>query len=142
MAYVLPQVKVFQEFRIAPVATAGVLNSHISGGHAELFRYAVPDEKLNIFLGSYDYLADTSYSWPSLSPGAVVDTTFVKLYLDNAHLKYYQNDAGVGSLVAPVASHPNRIRAAGVAFTDNGTSYPASAAFLDRGARSGDAVYV
>ena len=142
MAYVLPQVKVFQEFRIAPVATAGVLNSHISGGHAELFRYAVPDEKLNIFLGSYDYLAETSYSWPSLAPGAVVDTTYVKLYLDNAKLKYYQNDAGVGSLVAPVANHPNRIRAAGVAFTDNGTSYPASAAFLDRGARSGDAVYI
>ena len=142
MAYVLPQVKVFQEFRIAPVATAGVLNSHISGGHAELYRYAVPDEKLNIFLGSYDYLEDTSYSWPSLSPGAVVDTTYVKLYLDNAHLKYYQNDAGVGSLVAPVANHPNRIRAAGVVFTDNGTSYPASAAFLDRGARSGDAVYI
>ena len=60
MAYVLPQVKVFQDFRLAPVATAGVLNAHITGGHAELFRYSDATEKEVINLGEYD----------SLSPGS------------------------------------------------------------------------
>jgi hypothetical protein len=142
MAYVLPQVKVFQEFRIAPVATAGALNSHISGGHAELFRYNVPEEKQLTYLGGYDYLSDTSFSWPGLSSGSIVDTTFVKLYVDSAKLKYYQNDAGVGGTVTTVASHPNRVKATGIAFASNGTSYPKSAELYDRGARVGDAVYV
>jgi hypothetical protein len=142
MAYVLPQVKVFQEFRLAPVATAGVLNCHISGGHAELFRYSIADEKLSSYLGSYDYLNDTSYSWPAISTGSVVDLDYVKLHIDNAHLKYYENNAGVGGTVVPVSGHPNRIKANGIAFASNGTEYPKSAAFKDRGARVGDSVYV
>lgn len=142
MAYVLPQVTVFQEFRLAPVATAGVLNCHISGGHAELFRYSVADEKIMTYLGGYDHLSDTSYSWPGLSSGSIVDTTFVKLYVDNAKLKYYENNAGVYDTVVPVSGYKNRIKANGVAFSSNGTLYPKSAVFKDRGARVGDAVYV
>lgn len=142
MAYVLPQVKVFQEFRLAPVATAGVLNCHVSGGHAELFRYSVPDEKLVIYLGDLDFVSDNSYSWPGLSSGSVVDTTFVKLYIDDAKLKYYENNTGVSTTVVPVSGFPNRIKANGVAFATNGTSYAKSAVFKDRGARVGDAVYV
>ena len=142
MAYVLPQVKVFQEFRLAPVATAGVLNAHISGGHAELFRYTDATEKQAILIGSYDYLNDTSYSWPGLATGAVVDLDYVKLYGEDVKLLYYQNDAGVGGTVVPVANYPNRIKANGVAFVSNGTSYPKSAVFKDRGAKIGDAVYV
>lgn len=142
MAYVLPQVKVFQEFRIAPVATAGVLSAHVSGGHAALLRYSDATEKSSIFLGGYDYLSDTSYTWPALQAGAVVDVDYVKLYGENVKLRYYQNDAGVGGTVVPVANYTNRIKANGVAFASNGTSYPKSAVMYDRGARVGDAVYV
>lgn len=142
MAYVLPQVKVFQEFRIAPVATAGVLNAHISGGHAELFRYSDATEKQSILIGSYDYLNDTSFSWPGNPTGGLVDLDYVKLYGEDVKLKYYQNDAGVGGTVAPVSGHTNRVRASGVAFTSNGSSYPKSAAFKDRGAKIGDGVYI
>lgn len=142
MAYVLPQVKVFQEFRLAPVATAGVLNAHISGGHADLFRYSDATEKQSIIIGSYDYLNDTSFSWPAIQAGSVVDLGYVKLFGEDVKLKYYQNDAGVGGTVVPVAGYPNRIKANGVAFASNGSSYPKSAAFLDRGAKVGDAVYV
>ena len=142
MAYVLPQVKVFQEFRLAPVATAGVLNCHISGGHAELFRYSVADEKLASYIGSYDYLNDTSFSWPALTTGSIVDLDYVKLHMDNAKLKYYENNSGVGGTVVPVSGYPNRIKANGVAFASNGVTYPKSAAFKDRGAKVGDAVYV
>lgn len=142
MAYVLPQVKVFQEFRIAPVATAGVLNAHISGGHAELFRYSDATEKQSILIGSYDYLNDTSFSWPGNPTGGLVDLDYVKLYGEDVKLKYYQNDAGVGGVVEPVSGHTNRVRASGVAFTSNGSSYPKSAAFKDRGAKIGDGVYI
>jgi hypothetical protein len=142
MAYVLPQVKVFQEFRLAPVATAGVQNAHISGGHADLFRYSDATEKQAIIIGSYIPDGDTSYSWPAIKAGALVDLSYVKLFGEDVKLKYYQNDAGVGGLVAPVSGYPNRIRAAGVAFASNGASYPKSAAFLDRGVKLGDAVYV
>ena len=142
MAYVLPQVKVFQEFRLAPVATAGVLNCHISGGHAELFRYSVADEKQAAYLGGYDHLSDTVYSWPGLSTGSVVDTTYVKLYIDNAKLQYYENNAGVYDTVVPVSGYHNRIKANGIAFASNGATYPKSAVFKDRGARIGDSVYV
>ena len=142
MAYVLPQVKVFQEFRLAPVATAGVLNAHISGGHADLFRYSDANEKQSILIGSYDYLNDTSYSWPAIQAGSVVDLDYVKLFGEEVKLKYYQNDAGVGGTVVPVSGYPNRIKANGVAFASNGSSYPKSAALKDRGAKVGDAVYV
>jgi hypothetical protein len=142
MAYVLPQVKVFQEFRLAPVATAGVLNAHISGGHADLFRYSDATEKPSILIGSYDYLNDTSYSWPAIQAGSVVDLDYVKLFGEDVKLKYYQNDAGVGGTVVPVSGYPNRIKANGVAFANNGSSYPKSAILKDRGAKVGDAVYV
>lgn len=142
MAYVLPQVKVFQEFRLAPVATAGVLNAHISGGHADLFRYSDATEKQSIIIGSYDYLNDTSFSWPAIQAGSVVDLGYVKLFGEDVKLKYYQNDAGVGGTVIPVSGYPNRIKANGVAFASNGATYPKSAALLDRGAKVGDAVYV
>jgi hypothetical protein len=142
MAYVLPQVKVFQEFRLAPVATAGVLNAHISGGHADLFRYSDATEKPSILIGSYDYLNDTSYSWPAIQAGSIVDLDYVKLFGEDVKLKYYQNDAGVGGTVVPVSGYPNRIKANGVAFANNGSSYPKSAILKDRGAKVGDAVYI
>jgi hypothetical protein len=119
-----------------------VLNAHISGGHAELFRYSDATEKQSILIGSYDYLNDTSFSWPGNPTGGLVDLDYVKLYGEDVKLKYYQNDAGVGGVVEPVSGHTNRVRASGVAFTSNGSSYPKSAAFKDRGAKIGDGVYI
>jgi hypothetical protein len=72
----------------------------------------------------------------------LVDLDYVKLYGEDVKLKYYQNDAGVGGVVEPVSGHTNRVRASGVAFTSNGSSYPKSAAFKDRGAKIGDGVYI
>ena len=107
-----------------------------------MFRYSVADEKLSSYIGSYDYLNDSSYSWPAITTGSVVDLDYVKLYMDNAKLKYYENNSGVGGTVVPVSGYPNRIKANGIAFASNGTDYPKSAAFKDRGAKIGDAVYV
>jgi hypothetical protein len=84
MAYVLPQVLVFQEFNIAPTATAVPRSAHIAGPQAKLFRYSNSDEKEIINLGAYDSVSDTPYLWPERPAGSQVDFDFVKLYADPA----------------------------------------------------------
>lgn len=142
MAYVLPQVLVFQEFNIAPAATAVPRSAHIAGPQAKLFRYSNSDEKDVINLGEYDSVSDTPYLWPERPAGSQVDFSFVKLYAEDALLEYYVNDSSVGSTVAPVSGFKNRVRDAGTSFKSNGTSYPRSAVMYDRDAQVGDVVYV
>lgn len=124
MAYTKPQVLVFQEFELAASETTDPLRAHISGGNADLHRYSVTDEKANIGLGDYDASAETCYSWPGREAGSVVDLDYVKLYMDDALLRYYENNIGVGGTVLPISGHANRVRADGVGFKANGTTYP------------------
>lgn len=142
MAYVLPQVTVFQEFNLAPTATAAPRAAHITGGHAKLFRYSNADEKAVINLGEYDSVTDTAYSWPERPAGSVVDAGYVKLYAEDALLEYFVNDSSVGSVVAPVAGYKNRVRDAGTSFKTNTSTYPRSASLYDRDVQLGDYVYV
>jgi len=142
MAYVLPQVAVFQEFNIAPVAAAAPRSAHITGGHAKLFRYSNSDEKTVINLGEYDSISDTAYSWPERPTGSQVDFDYVKLYVEDALLEYFSNAASSGSVVAPVSGYKNRIRDAGTNFKTNTSTYPRAAALLDRDVQLGDYVYV
>jgi hypothetical protein len=142
MAYVLPQVTVFQEFNIAPAATAAPISAHIAGGHAKLFRYSNSDEKTVINLGEYDYVSDAVYSWPERPTGSQVDFNFVTLYVEDALLEYYVNNASSGAAVAPVSGYKNRIRDAGTSFKTNTSTYPRAAALLDRDVAVGDHVFV
>jgi hypothetical protein len=142
MAYVLPQVQVFQEFRIAPTAVEAPRQAHITGGHAALFRYSEAEEKAVIGVGEYDPADDTPYLWPERPVGAKVDLDYVKLYCDSALLRFYQDLIGQGGLVVPVSGYKNRIRSATTNFKANGEDYPLAAALLDRGAKVGDVVYV
>ena len=142
MAYVLPQVTVFQEFNIAPAATAAPISAHIAGGHAKLFRYSNSDEKTVINLGEYDYVSDAVYSWPERPTGSQVDFNFVTLYVEDALLEYYVNNASSGSSVAPVSGYKNRIRDAGTSFKTNTSTYPRAAALVDRDVAVGDHVFV
>lgn len=142
MAYVLPQVTVFQEFNITAAAAAAPRAAHITGGHAKLFRYSNSDEKTTINLGEYDPVSDTAYEWPQRPVGSQVDFGYVKLYAEDALLEYFDNSASVGSLVAPVSGYKNRIRDASTSFKSNGSSYPRSASLYDRDVQPGDYVYV
>ncbi len=141
MAYVLPQVTVFQEFSVTTAAAAAPRSAHITGGHAKLFRYANSDEKQIINLGEYDDVADQAYAWPERPVGSQVDFGYVKLFAEDALLEYFSNAASVGSLVAPVAGYKNRVRDAGTSFKTNG-SYARSASLLDRDVQIGDHAYV
>ena len=142
MAYVLPQVTVFQEFNIVPASAAAPRAAHITGGHAKLFRYSDADEKAIIDLGEYDSVADQAYLWPERPAGGVVDHTFTKLYVEDALLEYYVNNASSGNAVAPVSGYKNRVRDSGTSFKTNTSSYPRSVTLYDRDAKVGDYVYI
>lgn len=141
MAYVLPQVTVFQEFNVAAASAASPRNAHITGGHAQLFRYSNSDEKTVINLGEYDETQDTPYSWPERPAGAQVDFGYVKLYAEDALLEYYNNTVSSGALAAPVIGYKNRVRDAETSFKTNGT-YLRSGDLFDRDAKVGDYVFV
>lgn len=142
MVYIVPQLRVFQQFRPSAAGNAGPRRAHITGPHAALFRYSVAAEKLQIALGEYDHESDVDYDWPSRPVGALIDQSYAKLWLDDAKLSYYQHIGGGVVSVDSVSGRTNRVRSTTVAFADNGDAYPKSAVMLDRGAKIGDGVIV
>ena len=113
MAYVLPQVLVFQEFTQVPTAITEPLRAHIAGPNAELFRYAIADEKTKILLGDYVSGVNTTYNYPSRPVGGIVDQNYVKLYGDDVLLKYHEDAAGGTDYTHKLVSgYKNRIVAA------------------------------
>lgn len=147
MAYVKPQVLVFQEFTIVPAEITGPLRAHISGPNAILHRYSVRGEKADIGPSAYDPDLDTTYLYPQRQPGSVIDLDYVKLYADNALLRYFRHESTNEDVtVSVVAGKKNQIVAAGVddtvpyQFKTNGAYAHTSAAFADRGVKLGDVV--
>lgn len=87
MAYVLPQVKVFQQFRQISQDVVGNLNACIIGPHYQLARYDVANEKL---------MTDLNYKYIGVASGAKaypggwdqVDKDYVKVFFENVTAKY------------------------------------------------------
>lgn len=140
--YVLPQVRVFQEFSVVPSAVANPLRAHISGPHAQLIRFDQTDERDLGDLGYYDRLVDTAYPWPERPAGAVVDTSYTTLWVKNALLLYFQDTISQGSTITKTAGYNNRIRSATINFVENTDTYPRAASLLDRDVRVGDVAKV
>ena len=140
--YVLPQVQVFQQFQAVPTANANPLNAHISGPHAYLLRFAEETERSNGALGYYDNLLDATHAWPTLPAGAIVDQDYVKVYIKDALLKYYEDGLSSGSVITKISGYNNRISSATKSFAANGTTYPRSADFYDRDVKVGDVAKV
>ena len=142
-SYVKPQVLVFQEFRIVPTEITEPLRAHIAGPHAILHRYSNSTEKQTIALGAYNRLADTCYPWPQRKPGSVVDQDYVKVYLDNALLKYYDHSmADEDTDITAVEGKNNWVHSNNKSFKSNGSAYPRSSEFADRDVQLGDVVYL
>lgn len=151
MAYVKPQVLVFQEFSIVPTEITEPLRAHISGPHAVLHRYSDSDEKGQSRLGAYMYDEDKCYLWPQRLAGSRIDYPYTQLHADNALLLYYDKPiSNVRTVVAPVEGKSNWIEAAAgdvedgeaVFFKANGTAYNRSSVFNDRDVKLGDTVYL
>lgn len=144
--YVLPQVLVFQEFEAASEADIRPLNAFIFGGHAFLLRYSDSEDKALAYLGHYDDAGlptidgetKTCYDWPEKPTGSTIDTSYTKLYIDNALLQYYTKTTGITKLSATTLDM-------GIALADNpldDATYPRAAAFFDRDVTVGDIVKV
>ena len=151
MAYVKPQVLVFQEFTIVPTEITEPLRAHIAGPHAVLHRYNNADEKALSRLGVYNYLADTCYAWPQRLAGSRVDMDYVKLYADNALLLYYSETIdNVAVVTRPTRGKSNWIEsvagtgegATAIHYRSNGTASGRSDVFKDRDVKVGDVVYL
>jgi hypothetical protein len=139
--YVLPQVLVFQDLTTQPAVAANPLCAHISGGHAQLVRYAQSTEKEFGDLGLYDDTTDNNYLWPNRAAGGIVDEDYTKLYIENALLKYFSDPLSAGSDVSVLAGDKNRIRSASVSFASNG-AYARDPDLYDRNVAVGDVIRV
>ena len=139
--YVLPQVLVFQDFTIAPAVDANLLSAFISGGNAFLTRTSDADEKADGLLDYYDPSIDEAYSWPNRPAGAVVDTTYTKIFVEDALLQYFSDALSSGNVVTKLANFNNRITAASVNWATNG-SYARDSDLYDRDVAAGDVIRV
>jgi len=139
--YVLPQVLVFQDFTAQPAVAANPLSAHISGGHAQLVRYADADERQFGLLGLYDNAADNSYLWPNRAAGGVIDESYSKLFIENALLQYFTDPLSAGSTISVVSGYANRIRSNSVNLAVNG-AYARDPDLYDRDVKAGDVIRV
>lgn len=139
MAYVLPQVQVFQEFIEAPASAIAPLNACIVGPQFNLYRYADADEKAGIKVtDDYDPEDETCFGWPGRVAGGIVDPTYTKVFMEDALLQYFHDPVGDSSVTTWVAPGKNRIRSTGTIFkTANG--FTRTAALL-RDVKPGDVV--
>jgi len=137
--YVIPQVEVFQDLQTAPAVVANALRAHISGPHAYLLRYADEEERPLGQLDYYDNLNDVAVDWPHRPAGGQVDEPSVRLFVEDALLRYFQGAAGSTSGGVKVAGHTNRVRATGTNFVTNG-SFTRDADLFDRDVQVGDVV--
>ena len=139
--YVLPQTQVFQDFTLAAAANANPLRAFIAGPHAYLLRYADDDERAKGLLGYYDPLIENSYDWPDRPAGGVVDDTYVKVWIKDALLKYFEDQIGSGVTVTKVSGYNNRVRSATIGFKTNG-AYTRGSQLYDRDVAVGDVAKV
>lgn len=144
MAYVVPQVLVHQEFRVVPAELADALRAHVSGGHAQLLRYDDEDEKPLGALGAYDHDNDVAYAWPERKAGSEIDDDYVKVFIDDALLGYFEDLIGQGETIAPVAGTQNKIGVVGNTdlYFKSGNGEVRHADLRDRDVQLGDAVWI
>lgn len=137
MAYVLPQVQVFQIFNQLPQNVVRNLNAFVFGPHYQLFRYAEAAEKAGIELGPYVASASTDYTWPGLLQNMTVDTTYAKLYADDVWAEYLTLDADYNATVK-AEDERNKIRVPSIVFK-SGNGFDRAEVLL-RDVRAGDTV--
>jgi len=144
LPYVLPQVKVFQEFTEVSPEITNPLRAWVIGPNANLFRYSDEDEKSLIALAQYNYQANPyhAYSWPHKTPGSVIDKSYVKLFIDKAKLLYFSDLVGFDTTIASVNGFANRVRSSGLCFQTTDDVNVRSDAFLDRDVQPGDIVRI
>jgi hypothetical protein len=134
MAYIQPQLRIFQEFEAALTAGLTPLYACIIGP-----QYGIHTGDDCASLGDYDRTQSTTYSWPDKSAGSTVEQDTAVVKFNDAVLRYYE---GSGFAV-PSGTDPgsNKIYASGLTLkTLNG--YSRSSIFGTRDVAIGDKVNV
>jgi hypothetical protein len=143
MAYVQPQLRIFQLFEAVLATGITPLYSCIIGPQYGLHRFGVTDEEAS--LGSYDNTGSNAYSYADKSAGSTVETSSAKLYFKDAILKYYGPTGSSFAVPTGTAAGQNKIRAPSLILkttTNGATTYTRSAAFGTRDVAVGDYVKV
>ena len=139
MVRTVPSLNIYQEFLRSPSELVENLQAVIVAPHYYICRYANSEEKPLGAFGAYTG-SEVVGSWPNRPAGADVDLTDVRLFLDNALLRYF-HDPLTDASVIQVGDVTNKLVAADLVFrTANG--YTRSDAFRGRDVQLGDVVKV
>lgn len=141
MTYVLPQTLVYQDFNIQPTVPENPMSAHIAGGNAFLVRYAESDEKAKGYLGLYDNLVDEIFDWPNKPSASKIDSSYTKLFIENALLRYHEDSLASGSTITVLSGYNNRIKSNSVNYKTNDAA-DRDVALLDRDVQIGDVIRV
>jgi len=140
MAYIQPQLQIFQEFSQLPQNVVANLNAFITGPNYKLLRYTEASEKQLTLLGEY---AAGEYDYPSKPFGSAVDTGYVKLFLEDVLARYASvTDAGLTSMdvQGDGSNHIVVVPDTQDIVFKTGNGYTASSDFRTRGVIAGDTI--
>lgn len=151
MAYITPRAEIEQQFTQTPVFTEQPLAALIVGPQFKLSRYSIASEKTDTLVthpsdsaltNAYQAASDVVYAYTNVPAGATVDTSYLKVFLENAKVEYFPNatlGSGASAVVDDVSGYPNRVRSSTLVFkTANGNAR--SAVFSNRDVAVGDTV--
>jgi hypothetical protein len=82
--YLIPQIRLFQDFELVPEVSTRALRSVILGCKKDIIRFAEEDERELGAIGSYNGAA--TVAWPNLGGNSNVDTTTARIYATDALL--------------------------------------------------------
>jgi len=139
--YVLPQVRVFQQFQQIAAGVTVQLPAFIFGPQYKPFRYDVEDEKILAAIGEYSYSEGLDSAWPNKPANSTVDESWTRIFLDDAWLQYYRDQIGSGDVVKAVVGYANRIRFDTYNLADYRT-WDRAAVLRDRDVQVGDGVII
>ncbi|NBQ67829.1 MAG: hypothetical protein EBU46_02940 [Nitrosomonadaceae bacterium] len=151
MSYIVPRAEIEQQFTQTPVFTEQPLAALIIGPQFKLSRYAIASEKADTLVthpsddsltNDYQAGSNVTYAYTNVPAGAIVDTSYLKVFIENAKVEYFPNStlgSGASATVDDVSGYPNRVRSSSLVFkTANG--HARSAVFASRDVAVGDTV--
>jgi len=140
MAYVVPSVKIYQQFAQVAVPVSPDLPACIIGPNKQYLDITDASDKQTAYLGLYEKLGLDPLLYPGREAGSIVEQDSVQLWMDNTKAIYFSDDDGE---VDPL--FPNILKSVTPNyFCDyvnvDGTSYPLSTGLHNRCVKVGDYV--
>jgi len=109
MSYVLPALRVHQEFEAIANATDNRLYACIIAPQYGLHRYSEEDEKAS--LGDYDSDAGSVFTpYPDKSAGSVIDVSSNRVYMEDSALRYTTQALAGGPTDGLLEDNSNKVR--------------------------------